>query len=155
MTTRWQSVHRPSLGCWIRKTEKAEVHYFEAARPSHDLKAADLVVDKPGIGEKPPPVDNLSAAPLTTSAPEFTTPTLMPHKPAKKDDIWVEIIAVLDAAEAAKQKTPNPTKEIPDIVQPQLIARGLKMTKGRIAEIAKDFKTQFPTRFQKRGARFR
>ena len=132
------------------------VHNLEAARPSHDLKAADLIIDKPGIGKKPPPpADNLSAAPLTTGAPEFTAAVLLPHKPAKKDDIWAEIIVVLDAAEVAKQKTPNPTKEIPDIVQAQLIARGLKTTKGRIAEIAKDFKTQFPTRFQKRGARFR
>lgn len=53
------------------------VHHFKVASSapaSHDLKAADLVVGKPVFDGNPP--DNLSAASLTTGAPEFTAPAL-------------------------------------------------------------------------------
>jgi hypothetical protein len=156
MTTRWQSVHQPALGCWIRQTEKlAQVYHFKAAPSSHDLKAADLIIDSPVFGEPSKLPDDLAAAPLTSGAPEFTVPVLLQHKPPQKSDIWAEIGIALDAAKAAKQKAPNPTKELPDIVHAQLIARGFKTTKKHIAEIGKIFKKQFPSRFQKRGARFR
>jgi hypothetical protein len=156
MTTRWQSVHQPALRCWLREPEKpAQVHHFKNAPSPYDLKAADLTISRPIFGDPTKPPDILAAAPLTSGAPEFTAAVLLPHKPAREDDILAGIITALDDAEATKRRAPNPTKELPDIVTSWLLVRGLKTTKGRIAEIAKDFKTQFPNRFQKRGERFR
>jgi hypothetical protein len=140
MTTRWQSVARPRLCCWIRKTEKAQVHHLKAGRRSHSLKAADLIISSPELGEENP-IDNLSAASLTSGVPEFTAPAMAQLKKAKKDDIRAEIKAVLDAAEAAGEKPPN-TKQLPNAVLPRLIARGLKETKSAIQKLAPEFKSR-------------
>jgi hypothetical protein len=129
-------------------------HDFKAAPPFHDLKAADLIISKPELGKEPS--NNLSAASLTSGAPEFTAPALAQTllKEARKEDIWVEIDAALKAAVVAKGKPPSP-RQLRHIVPPQLTARGLKALKGRIEKVGHDFKEKYPSRFQPRGKRWK
>ena len=126
MTTRWQSVHQPALRCWLREPEiPAQVYHFKNAPSPYDLKAADLTTSRPVFGDPTKPPDNLAAAPLTSSAPEFTAAVLLLHKPAKTEDIWSGIDIALNEAMATQKKPPSP-RELRRIVLPWLLARGLR-----------------------------
>ena len=129
-------------------------HDFKAAPPSHDLKAADLVIGKPELGGEPS--NNLSAASLTSGAPGFTAPVLTQTllKQAQKEDICRGIDTVLKAHATAKKKPPSP-RELRSLVLPWLTARGLKATLGRIEEVSREFKEKYPSRFQPRGKRWK
>ena len=130
------------------------VHHFKVASSapaSHDLKAADLVISKPVFDGNPP--DNLSAASLTSGAPEFTAPAMRQLRQAHKDEIKADIDAELNAAAAAKRKPPSP-RELRELVLPRLLARGLKARKKSIEQEGTRFKKRFPSRFQPRGKRW-
>jgi hypothetical protein len=108
-------------------------HDFEAAPPSHDLKAADLIVSKPMIGGKPS--DNLSAASLTSGAPEFTAPALTQTTPPKLKP--APRSAVLQALRDvyALGRRPN-VNQVVKPVQSLLRDRGLYASKQVIQGVA-------------------
>ena len=87
-----------------KRRKQPTVQQFEAAPPSHTLKAADVTAGSPELGKQS--VDNLAAAPLTSGAPGFTKPThagIIVRK-AQQNEIWAEIDAALKEVEAAKKK---------------------------------------------------
>jgi hypothetical protein len=113
---------------------KKRQHYsFEAAPPSHDLTAADLIVGKPLIGGKP--VHNLSAASLTSGAPECTTPALTQTTPPKLKPAGRQAVFTALWEEYTTGGKPN-VNQVVAPVQHRLEKRGLKASKRLIQEIA-------------------